>query len=287
MVARTSNVTGEMKLPGLNVQVLDYRWDVDESISECEDDFILRYRPHPGQVSVAAHMKGGKVQDYGPLMFFPAHTQTETTPAKMSERTRNVMCRFTDDWFQRVWIDRHDWTANDLERCYNMHNFRIEHAMQRLSAEVTSPGFGSDLMVESLANLVAVEIARHFRDRCNPKRIRTYEGQFSARELTSIYDYIDSAINRCPTTEEISRECGISSAHLRRSFKKTTGLTLHEYVARTRLSKAQTILAETDLPLKEVAYRLGFTSSSTFSSTFRKDSGETPSGYRQRVRKGN
>ena len=284
MAARTSNVTAEVNLTGINVQVLDYRWEVDESISECENFFILRYRPHPGQVSVAAHMKDGKVQDYGPLMFFPANTSTRTTPAKISERTRNVMCRFADDWFRRIWPDRHVWNANDLARCYDIRNFRIERAMQRLASEVTAPGFAGDLMVESLANLVAVELARHFSDRRSPKRIRTFEGQISARELTSIYEYIDSTINRSPTTEEISMQCGISSAHLRRSFKKTTGLTLHQYVAKARLSKAQTILAETDLPLKEVAYRLGFTSSSTFSSTFRKEARETPSGYRQRVR---
>jgi len=59
---------------------------------------------------------------------------------------------------------------------------------------------------------------------------------------------------------------------------------VHEYVEELRLKKAQSLLAETDLPLKEISYRLGFADSSTFSSTFKRSSGETPSGYRYRFR---
>src|SRR5688500_6051138 len=154
MTARTCNVSAEMNLSGVDIQVLDYRWDVDESISECEESFILRYRPYPAQVSVAAHLKSGRLQDFGPLMFFPAEMGVWTTPAKVSQRARNVMCRFADSWFREIWPDRPSLSGSDLARCYDMRNFRIEQAMQRLGSEVETPGSASPLMVDSLTKLI-------------------------------------------------------------------------------------------------------------------------------------
>ncbi|WP_242128715.1 AraC family transcriptional regulator [Sphingobium sp. Sx8-8] len=283
MTARACHVSAAMELDDVNIQVVDYRWSANEQITECEDMFILRYRPRPGPVSVAAHMRHGEVRDFGQLMFFPARTAVETTPAKVNERARTVECAFKYDWFRRIWPERDDWDDEALARCYDMRNFRVEQAMQRLGMEAESPGFASHLMAESLAQSIAIDLARHFTSRNSARRVRTSDGRFSANELNRIRDYIDSITQRAPTVDEISRQCGISSAHLRRSFKQTTGQTLHEYVASVRLAKARSLLAETDMPLKEVAFRLGFASSSTFSSTFSKMAGETPSGYRQRL----
>ena len=284
MLASPCNVLAGMELSGVNVQVLDYRWSANDSISDRQDVFVLRYRPEPAQISVAAHLGDGRVQDFGRVMFFPAQTEVETTPAKVSERTRNVMCAFTDQWFRQIWPERPDWSAVDLARCYDLRNVRIEQAMRQLGVELSSPGFASQLMVESLTQMIAIDVARHFRPHSRPQRVRTSEGRLSVRELGRIYDIIDSASNRTPTTEELSNECGISSAHLRRTFKRTTGVTLHRYVADVRLGKARTLLAESDLSLKEIAFQLGFAGPCTFSSTFKKASGETPDGYRQRLR---
>lgn len=287
MTVRTHNVSAAMDLNGMNVQVVDHRWSANEQITECADAFILRYRPNPGPISVAAHLRHGGLQDFGQLMFFPARTTVETTPARVSERARLITCKFRYEWFREIWPDRDEWNDQDLARCYDMRNFRVEQAVQRLGMEAESPGFASHMMAEALAQAIAVDLARHFNPRNRAKRLRTQEGRFSARELNRIYDYVDSVANRSPTTDEISEQCGISSAHLRRSFKRSTGETLHQYVTNARLRKAMTLLAESDLPLKEVAFRLGFASSSTFSSTFRKISGETPSGFRQRLQEMN
>ncbi|MGE3747824.1 MAG: helix-turn-helix transcriptional regulator, partial [Sphingomonadaceae bacterium] len=135
-------------------------------------------------------------------------------------------------------------------------------------------------MVESLSTVVAVELARYFNNSGDDLRVRTREGRFSQADLSRIVEFIECAENRCPSIEEIAKVCDISPAHLRRSFKKTTGKTVHDYVEAIRLKKAQSLLADTDLPLKEISYRLGFSNSSTFSSTFKRTSGQTPSDYR-------
>ena len=50
----------------------------------------------------------------------------------------------------------------------------------------------------------------------------------------------------------------MSVSTLRRRFKQETGQPLHEHVRHRRLMKARALLDETDLPVKEIAERLGY-----------------------------
>jgi AraC family transcriptional regulator len=284
MSARACNIAAHVAVRGLNLQVLDYRWSAGESITEVEPSYILRWRMYPAQVSVAARLRPTGLKSFGRLMFFPADVEVHTDAAKDNERTRQVMCKFDPDWFREASALPARWDNEQIARCFDMNNPHIEQAMQRLGVEASTPGFASTLLIESLATTIMVELSRHFLDKDRDLRVRTRDGELPQTHLQRIYEYIESFENRCPSIDEIAKLCNISPAHLRRSFKNTTGQTVHQYVEGVRLAKAKALLAETDLPLKEISYRLGFADSSTFSSTFRKSSGETPSGYRFRSR---
>jgi AraC family transcriptional regulator len=283
-MATRADIAARLDVPGVSVQIRDYLWHAGENVSTYEHDFVVSYRPYPTQISVAARLPKGALQNFGQLMFFPADLEVEAGTANNNERVRNIWCRFDPDWFRRIWQSVPSWDGNDLARCFDMRNVRIEQALQRMGAEVVNPGFASSLFVESLSTVVAIEIARYFGDTGSQFRVRTREGKLSQSDFSRIVEYIESAENRCPSMEEIANVCDISPAHLRRSFKRTTGKTVHEYVEAIRLKKAQALLADTDLPLKEISYRLGFANSTTFSTTFKRLADETPSGYRYRLR---
>lgn len=278
------NISAQLEAPGVNIQIWDYHWDEGEQIYQCEHDFILSYRSHPAQVSVAAKLDDGRLQKFGQLMFFPADVEVNTAAANNNERVRNIQCNFNTEWFRQIWGGSVNIGPDDLYRCYDMRNLRIEQAIQRLGMEAINPGFASKLMVESLSAVVAIEIARYFNGPAEDLRVRTREGRLSQIDLLRITEYIENFETKCPSISDIAHVCNISPAHLRRSFKRTTGQTVHDYVETIRLRKAQKLLVDTDLPLKIISYRLGFANSSTFSSTFRRISGETPSGYRCRAR---
>lgn len=282
--ARGFEVTPVLAMNGIHAQVVDYRWDRQERILEQQDEYILRYRQYPSKVSVSATLEEGRIQSFGSLMFFPAGTKVQTTAALASERTRNVICRFNADWFKRFLPDRKAWNSDDLARCYDLRNTRIEKAMHALGMEAISPSFGSEMLAESLATIIAIELARHYSAEKMQLRARTFDGQFSAEEMGKICEFVDTAADGGLTSERVASNFGVSAAHFRRSFKKTAGQTFHQYVADSRLKRAQALLTDTDLPLKEVSFRLGFANSSTFSSTFKKSCGETPNAYRLRQR---
>ena len=64
-------------------------------------------------------------------------------------------------------------------------------------------------------------------------------------------------------------------------FKKSTGMTLNEYVSLLRLSYAQARLLDPDANILNVAMESGFGSLSAFNKSFRKIAGMSPSDFRR------
>ncbi len=77
-----------------------------------------------------------------------------------------------------------------------------------------------------------------------------------------------------------------SEAHFIRTFKETFGETPHRYLQRRRLERAMALLRETDRPVTEICLEVGFASLGTFSRTFRRVLGMSPSSYRAAWRAG-
>ena len=80
----------------------------------------------------------------------------------------------------------------------------------------------------------------------------------------------------------LARVAHVSSAHFSRQFRATFGETPHRYLQRRRVERAMELLRETELPVSEICLAVGFSSLGTFSRTFHRIVGESPSAYRAR-----
>jgi len=94
--------------------------------------------------------------------------------------------------------------------------------------------------------------------------------------------YIDAHL----TDPDISRNMvagylQISPEYLSRTFKKEEGISLMEYIQAQKMELACKFLRETNLPVSEVAARLGYSNFSYFSQLFRRATGSTPAVYRK------
>lgn len=79
-------------------------------------------------------------------------------------------------------------------------------------------------------------------------------------------------------------QLGMSPAALSTTLKTLTGLTLVEMRTRWRMRVAGELMRYTELPLREVMSRIGYTSAQTFSRMFRKAYGAAPLAYRRQSR---
>jgi len=83
----------------------------------------------------------------------------------------------------------------------------------------------------------------------------------------------------CPGLEAAARELGISTATLKRRFYKM-GLSYSTLVEQSRLKLARDMLKNENIPLRQIAYDLGYRHHANFDRAFKRWTGESPRQYR-------
>lgn len=84
------------------------------------------------------------------------------------------------------------------------------------------------------------------------------------------------------TVPDIAKELHFNSQYLMRTFKGKTGHSIMEYITQARIETAKKILTNTNLPIKEVANMVGYLDYAYFTRVFRKETGESPTQYRNK-----
>ncbi|RZM21697.1 MAG: AraC family transcriptional regulator [Pedobacter sp.] len=107
-----------------------------------------------------------------------------------------------------------------------------------------------------IVNRFRKELERHFREISGG----------TAQHIFRLQDYAD-AQNLHPN-------------YLSNVIKTKTGKTVGTWIAEKTISHAKSLLQNTSVPIKELAYRLGFTDSAHFSNYFKKQTGISPLSYR-------
>ncbi|HEX4686425.1 MAG TPA: AraC family transcriptional regulator [Nocardioides sp.] len=85
---------------------------------------------------------------------------------------------------------------------------------------------------------------------------------------------------------QLAAVAGLSKYHFHRLFAVTYGCTPAAYVSERRIERAQDLLRATNLTVTEVCHAVGFSSLGSFSSTFHRVVGESPSEFQQRYAEG-
>jgi LacI family transcriptional regulator len=83
---------------------------------------------------------------------------------------------------------------------------------------------------------------------------------------------------------DVARHAGVSRRVLERQFVETLGRAPAAEIRRARIERAKALLAETDLPIPDVAAAAGFGSPEYLACALRADCGQTPLKYRRWVR---
>ncbi len=83
--------------------------------------------------------------------------------------------------------------------------------------------------------------------------------------------------------EKLADSLNVSYTWFRRMFTQHTGLSPHQYRLQLRIARARTLLADTQLSVKEVAFRCGFESEQYFSRLFKQKTTLTATQWRDRA----
>lgn len=102
-----------------------------------------------------------------------------------------------------------------------------------------------------------------------------------ARHLLRARDLADGRYADPLDLHVLARAAHVSPRHFSRSFRRTFGETPYQYLLTRRIERARHLLRTTDLRVAEVCLAVGFTSVGSFTTTFRRHVGVSPTTYRR------
>lgn len=103
----------------------------------------------------------------------------------------------------------------------------------------------------------------------------------SDERITRVLDFIRSHLADKPDLDTLAELSCLSKDHLIRTFKREMKMTPLYYINKKKMDKAKLRLLTEPVPVKEIAYALGFDDMAYFDRTFKKFTGMTPTAYRK------
>jgi AraC-like DNA-binding protein len=101
------------------------------------------------------------------------------------------------------------------------------------------------------------------------------------RHLLRARDLVDSRYDEPLDLRTLAREAHVSPRHFSRSFRRVFGETPHQYLLSRRLERARHLLRTTEMPVAEICLAVGFTSVGSFTTTFTRQIGVSPTTFRK------
>jgi AraC-like DNA-binding protein len=101
-----------------------------------------------------------------------------------------------------------------------------------------------------------------------------------ARHLLRAKDLADARYSELVRVEDMAAAAGLSKAHFSREFRRTFGESPHHYLLTRRLERAAELLRMTDWSVAEVCLEVGLQSIGSFTTSFKRAYGQTPTEYR-------
>lgn len=204
---------------------------------------------------------------------------------KIAEPTRYYFIRFTDHFFRNEdgltnyqdWFDRiayilanynkvpGDIIESDAERDTIIRNIKAIHR-EYLSMD----DYSHSVIAGTIAAILSI-LARNIE--------KKYVSQASAGDsrFGEVLRFINTNIsnNERLRASDLADRFGIARSYFSEYFKKQAGISLANYITKSKLQIVQTKVLHSDLTVKEVAYQLGFTDSSHLARAFKKAYGMT------------
>jgi AraC-like DNA-binding protein len=150
----------------------------------------------------------------------------------------------------------------------------VEHLIQALYDELGSDRPGAVAIADRYCEVLLVHLLRHHRDLAG-----TPSGFFRGLQAPTISKALN-AFHAAPqkewTLQTLSRIAGVSRSVFAERFRELVGVTPMSYVTTWRMQKARGLLMYRDVPIKEVAEQVGYSSTASFSRAYKRVFGATP-----------
>src|SRR6056297_474066 len=100
-------------------------------------------------------------------------------------------------------------------------------------------------------------------------------------ELINSIEFIENNLNKNIRVSDVSEYTGFSLFHFHRVFVKATGESIKEYILKRKMSEASKEILDSDKKIIDISFDYGYENPETFSRSFKKLFGVSPTKYRK------
>jgi len=201
--------------------------------------------------------------------------------SQWQQEDQYLRVRITSEFLQQVAQSTIETGSDSIELVpeFRDRNPQIEQISMMLLGELRNDGLAGLLYVESLTNLLAVQLLRDYSvlQPC----INLYEGGLTDSQRLQVTDYIHDRLADEIQLSDLADLLGLSQFHFSRLFKQSMGVSPYQYVLKQRVERAKHLLKTTDRSIMEIALLCGFSSHSHLGKWFRQSVGMTPKAFRR------
>ena len=151
-----------------------------------------------------------------------------------------------------------------------------------LKAEAESGAAGGRCYGETLANALAVHLVTRFATA--PVQLRDGARGLARYQLDRVMEFVHAHLAEDISLDSLAGAAGLSPFHFARLFKRSTGLSPHQYVLRCRVERARGLLMRSKSSIAEVAVEVGFCDQSHLAAHFKRVYGVSPKAFLQHLR---
>ena len=233
------------------------------------DDCDIYQRRNGKELRATMHAGNVIITPAGP----PKHWRFE-------DEAEFIAVRMPPSFLQRIIDEENRGTKRhpDLLDNFQTRDAHIEQLVKRLLGESMTKAYASKTYAEALATELGVHLLRNY---CVTNGVAADHAHgLPIYKLRRATEFIEENLREDLTLDRISEVLAMSPGHFAHAFKTTTGLAPHHYVVERRIDRAKGLLRKSELPIAEIAHRVGFRNQSHFSFAFRQATGVTPRQFR-------
>lgn len=158
---------------------------------------------------------------------------------------------------------------------------KLDGLLAEFAVELANDKPGKEIVMRALVEQVLVHILRNYSQPRLSDQLELSRVGLVDRRIRRSVELMHTQLDQDLTLKALAAASYLSPFHFARLFKKLTGATPHNYLAGIRATRAQLLLADTELSVTEVGAQVGYLSASHFTKAFRLATGTTPREFRK------
>ena len=158
---------------------------------------------------------------------------------------------------------------------------KLDTLLAEFVTELTADKPGKEIVMHALVEQILVHVLRNYSTPRLSEELELSRVGLVDRRIRRSVELMHTQLDQDLTLKALAAASYLSPFHFARLFKKLTGASPHNYLAGIRATRAQLLLAETDLSVTEIGTRVGYLSGSHFTKAFRIATGATPREFRK------